>query len=50
MLGTTDGESAVERHSSSTAAENHRGQGEAPFVPSLKAAGKRSNALKSTAA
>jgi hypothetical protein len=36
--------------SSSTAAEHHRGQREAPFRPSLKAAGKRSNMLKSTAA
>ena len=39
-----------ERHNSSTAAENHQGQREAPFVPCLKAAGKRSNTLKSTAA
>jgi hypothetical protein len=38
------------RHNSSTAAENHLGQREAPFVPCLKAAGKRSNTLKSTAA
>ena len=37
-------------HRSATAAENHRGQGETPFVPSLKPAGKGSNALKSTAA
>jgi len=38
------------RHSSGRAAENHRGQGKAPFVPSLKAAGQGSNAFKSTAA
>jgi hypothetical protein len=35
---------------SSTAAEHHQSQREAPFGPSLKAAGKRSNMLKSTAA
>jgi hypothetical protein len=38
-----------ERHGSSTAAEHHRSQREAPFGPSLKAAGKWSNTLKSTA-
>ena len=39
-----------ERHSSSTAAEHHRSQREAPFSPSLKAACQWSNTLKSTAA
>ena len=38
------------RHGSGRAAENHRGQGEAPIAPSLKASGKGSDALKSTAA
>jgi hypothetical protein len=39
-----------ERHSSSASAEHYRSQREAPFGPSLKAAGKWSNMLKSTAA
>ena len=50
MLGAPMAKAWVERHSSSNAAKNHRGQGEAPFVPSLKATGQGSNALKSTAA
>jgi len=38
---------AVERRCSANAAKNHRGHGKAPFVPSLKTAGKGPNPLKS---
>jgi hypothetical protein len=52
--GITDSESvglAVERHSSSssTAAKNHRSEGEALFTPSPKAAGKGANTLETPA-
>jgi len=50
MLGAPMAKAWVERHSSSNAAKNHRGQGKASFVPSLKATSKGSNALKSPAA